>query len=355
MELQLGFRETSEAPNMTGRNWTNFNDRSWQATLAAVHSTWSLAAPPRVPAFGIVFGKQTSAPNDTIFSHFSPRDNTLLEDANDIFLAPQSDAPFTGKVWGMVVRYHCKVVLELDDFEILNRRNETIPLSDSTKYYDVGTDRIEVHYQSMNGSSGTNYAAVAELGYSGERYGDAFFRSQNATQCYFNKSEGATEPYPGLMKDSTLEVALWQTATDKNALVYPPLDPSKYNLTLDSGTIKGLSGAYKVPIYFEKSGDPMEAIGVQCKSSSAVGTAHVDAITSRYSDFELSDTPITQNIFQCVPRLGRALPNFIFNGDVTTKTWSEDFFTAADAPRSIFTSMSGDSGLCRSAANTASS
>jgi hypothetical protein len=138
-------------------------------------------------------------------------------------------------------------------------------------------------------------------------------------------------------------MVLWQTGTDKNALVYPPLDPSKYNLTLDSGTIKGLSGAYKVPIYYEKSGDPMEAIGVQCKSSSAVGMAHVDAITSQYSDFEPSDTPITQNIFQCVPRLGRALPNFIFDGDVTTKTWSEGFFTAADAPRSIFTSMSGDS------------
>jgi hypothetical protein len=57
-------------------------------------------------------------------------------------------------------------------------------------------------------------------------------------------------------------MVLWQTGTDKNALVYPPLDPSKYNLTLDSGTIKGLSGAYKVPIYYEKSGDPMEAIGV---------------------------------------------------------------------------------------------
>jgi hypothetical protein len=69
----------------------------------------------------------------------------------------------------------------------------------------------------------------------------------------------------------------------------------------------------------------------------------MDIITSRYSDFEPSDTPITQNIFQCVPRLARAVPNFIFNGDVTTKSWSEDFFTAADAPRSIFTSMLGDS------------
>jgi hypothetical protein len=168
MELHLGFRETSEAPNMTGCNWTNFNDRSWQATLAAVQSTWSLAAPPRVPAFSIVFGKRTSAPNDTIFHYFSPRDNTLLEDADDIFLAPQSDAPFTGKVWGMVVGYHCKVVLELDDFMILNRRNGSMPLSDAMTPYDVGTDRIEAHYQSMNGSPGTNYAAVAELGYSGE-------------------------------------------------------------------------------------------------------------------------------------------------------------------------------------------
>jgi hypothetical protein len=225
MELQLGFRKTSEALIMMGRNGTNFNDRSRQATLAAVHSTWSLAAPPRVPGFGIVSGKQTSAPNDTIFLHLSLRDNTLLEDADVVFLAPQSDAPFTGKVWGMVVRYPCKVVLELNDFTILSRRNGSMPLNDSMAPYDVGADRIEVYYQSMNCSSRTNYAAVAELGYSGGAYDDAFFRSQNATQCYFNKSEGATELYPGLTKHSTLEMALCQTATDNNTLVCPPLDP----------------------------------------------------------------------------------------------------------------------------------
>ena len=340
MEIQIGYRETRETPNMTGRNRTNFNDRSWQATLAAAYGAWSLAMPPRVPAFGMVFGKQKTLDNDSIFQQFYPKDNALLSFADDIFLAPQTNAPFTGKVWGMVVRYHCRIVRQLDEFAILSRRNGSIPQGESMISYDIDDDKIEVHYQPKR--SGTNYAAFAELGYSEEKYGDEFFRSQTATQCYFNKSADATEDYPGLSHNSTLEMALWQAPTDDDGLVNPPLDPSRYNLTLDSHTIPDLRGAYTMPSGDQKSRDPMEAIGVQCKSSSAVGTAHVNGITSRYSNFEPSDTPVTQNKFQCAPRLALAVPKFIFNEDKATMTWSENFFAAADAPRSIFTSQSDD-------------
>lgn len=124
MELKTGFRKTSEAPTMTGRSWTTFNERSRQVTLTAAHSAWSLATPPRVPAFGMIFGKQTTASDDDVFRHFTSRDNELQADqgADDLFLAPQTNAPFTGNVWGMVVRYNCTVVKELDNFTILNRR-----------------------------------------------------------------------------------------------------------------------------------------------------------------------------------------------------------------------------------------
>lgn len=347
MELTVGFRETGTSPTMTGRNWANFNDRSSQVTLAVAHSAWSLATPPRVPAFGMVFGDEATDSDNNIFRYFSARDNELQADqgAEDIFLAPQTDAPFTGKAWGMVVRYNCTVVQELEDFKILSRRNGSVPLREPMAFYDVNEYRIEIRNQSMDQSSALNYGAVAELAYSEELYGGYGFSSQNATQCYFNKSEGATVGYPGLTHNNTLEMALWQTATDDNPLVYPPLDPSVYNFTLNSSTIAGLSGAYKMPHRDRKRMVPMEAIGVQCISSSAVGTAQVNGVTSRYSNFEPSDTPITQNVFQCAPRLSLAVPQFIFNGDMVTKTWSEDFFTAADAPRSILTPMSGDNAV----------
>lgn len=340
MELKTGFRKNSEAPKMTGRNWSNFNSRSSQATLAAAHAAWSLATPPRVPAFGMVFGKQTTASDDNIFRAFSPRDNELHADqgADDLFLAPQTSAPFTGNVWGMVVRFNCTIVKELDDFTILNLRNG----SKSTMAYNVGDHRVEIRNQPMNLSHVINYAAVAELGYSEELYGDTMFRRQNSTQCYFNKSEDAIEGYPGLTHNSTLEMALWQTATDDIPLVFPPLDPSVYNFTLNFSTIAGLSGAYKAPSADKKSNISMEAIGAQCVSSSAVGTARVDGVTSRYQDFEPSDTPTSENVFQCAPRLALAVPKFIFKGDMITESWSEDFFTAVDAPRSILTPLSGD-------------
>lgn len=343
-ELTLGFRETGVSPTMTGRNWTTFNQRSRQVTLAAAHSAWSLATPPRVPGFGMVFGKQTTASDDAMFKYFTPRDNKLqaLQGADDIFLAPQTDGPYTGKAWGMVVRYNCTVVQALDDFMILSRRDSSKYPRKSMTAYNMDEYTIEIRNQSMDISRVINYAAVAELGYSEELYGGTAFSSQNSTQCYFNKSEGATEGYPGLAHNSTLEMALWQHATDDNPLVHPPLDPSIYNFTLNSSTIGGLRGAYSASGKEQNRTVPMEAIGVQCTSSSAVGFAQVNGVTSRYQDFEPSDTPISQNIFQCAPRLALAVPNFIFKGDRVTNSWSEDFFTAADAPRSILTPLSGD-------------
>lgn len=348
MELKSGFRKTNQAPNVVGRNWTTFNERSHQATVAAAHSTWSLATPPRIPAFGIIFANDAAESDDPIFTEFNSRDNVLATETGvkEVFLVPQADAPFTGKVWGMIVSYNCSVVHKLEEFTILSRRNGSQPFSTASKPYDftsyyVDDYTIEVHNQTLV-QGNVNYQAVAELGYSNETYGDSFFASQNSTKCYFNKTEGASKGYPGLAHNSTLELAIWQIASDHEGLVYPPLPPSTYNFTLDE-TIASLRGAYHASGDEQEFMGPMDAIGVQCRSSSAVGTAYVDGVTSIYTGFEESDTPVTQNYFQCAPRLALAVPELIFQGDTVTNSWSEDFFTAADAQRSILAPESDDS------------
>ncbi|KAM0717074.1 hypothetical protein Q7P37_006926 [Cladosporium fusiforme] len=344
MELKSGFRETGKPPRLAGRNWTTFNDRSRQEILVAAHNAWSIAAPPRMPAFGMIFVNDEAISDNSILENFSPTDNVFPADrgVNDVFLAPQTDAPYSGKAWGIVMHYNCTIMTQLDDFVVLNRRNGSTPLREYRTAYDVGGDRIEIHNQTTSKSGGVNYKAIAELGFSNASRGDTDLNSWQSTQCYFNDSDGATQGYPGLTRNSTLEMAIWQTATDDIPPGTPSLGPGAFDFTLGP-TIESLRGAYKTPSEDGKSMDPMEAIGVQCISSSAVGMADVDGTTLRYQNFIQSDTKIPEDPSQCVPRLELTVPQSIFIGEMMRSSWSEDFFTSANAQRLILTHLSNDS------------
>lgn len=347
MDVKDGFRKSNNAPRVTGQNWTTFNQRSSRATLAAAHNAWSLAVPPRVPGIGMLYTNSTANRNDPIFSSLNVLPNTVPTDdgVGEVFLAPQAYAPLLGKIWGLVIRYNCTVLQKLEDFTILSHRNGSKPLlapvPPAVNSYDVGEYLIEIRNQTVGLSGDINYMIVSELGYSNELYGSNSFSAENATQCYFNKSDGATNGYPGLEHDSILELAFWQNATSNNGLVNPPLPSSFYNFNIDT-TVAGLNGAYSAPSETGNSTVPMDAIGIQCKSSSALGTAEVDGTTSTYKNFEKSDTPVTLNVYACTPRLALAVPQFIFQGDAATSTWSEDFFTSAEASPSLLTAESDD-------------
>lgn len=341
MELKQGFRKSGRHPQMTGRTWDNFNDRPWQSTLLSAHRAWSLAALPRVPAFGMVFANHTIKQDDPIAKYFQTRDNTVPADnatldVNDFFLGPQAAYPFTGKAWGLVVRYHCTVIQNLNDFIILSRRDGSKPLGAS---YNVDDYTIEVKNHTTGHSGGRNYKAIAELGYSRDSVGTRANNSHHSTQCYFNGTKGATRGYPGLTHDNVLELAIWQTATTDNWLA-SNMDPVVYNFTLDL-PIKDLRGAHKVSLDHGESMADMEAIGVQCNSSSAVGTADVDGVTSQYHNFVPSDTKIQENGY-CARRLESAVPWLIFAGDTMRDSWSEDFFASAEARRLLLRPVSED-------------
>jgi hypothetical protein len=348
MELRDGFRISSDITEVVGQRWETFNQRSSFATLAAAHNAWSLAVPPRVPGIGVLYTNSSANRNDESFKNLNALPNTIPidEGVNELFLIPQASTPISGKSWGLIVRYNCTIIQRLEDFMILSRRNASRPLRltdppTPPDSYKVGEYSIEVRNITVGYSGSANYKIVSELGYSNEVYGDAFFASQNTTQCYFNKSIDATNGYPGLEHESILELAFWQHATSNQGIIYPPLPPSFYNFSMDASVI-GLNGAYSALNGTGNSLIPMNAIGVQCKSSSALGTAEIDGTSSTYKNFEKSDTPIVLNFFACPPRLSLAVPQLIFLGQSESSTWSEDFFTSAEAPPTLLTSMSGD-------------
>ncbi|KAK5728157.1 hypothetical protein LTR17_012166 [Elasticomyces elasticus] len=349
MELKDGYRKTSTAPSVLGQNWTTFNQRSGPALLTAAHNAWSLAVPPRVPGIGMLYTNSSKDRKNLIFSNLKVLPNTIPADpgVDEVFLAPQAYVPISGKTWGMIVRYNCTVVRKLEDFAILSRRNgsKSLPywdtISDPDGLQAVNTYDVGPHSINIRSHNDTNYSAVSELAYSPELYGSDFFSHENSTQCYFNKSEGANNGYPGLEHDSLLELAIWQYATNNEALVNRPLPSSFYNFSIDT-TVAGLSGAYSTRSQVDASTVPMDAIGLQCRSSSAVGIAEVDGKTATYQNFERSDTEATFSFSQCAPRLSLAVPKFIFQENGATSSWAEDFFTSVEAAPLFLTAMSDD-------------
>lgn len=364
MELTDGFRVSKSVPEVLGQRWETFNNRSTFATLAAAKSAWSLAVPPRVPGRGVLYTNSSVERNSANLMGLNTLPNVVPTDegANEIFLAPQAETPISGRTWGLMVRYNCTTIQRLEDFVILSRRNGSEPLGStgastgssagsstalrSVNSYQVGDSTIEIRNSTVRTAfdeTSLNYEAVSELAWSRELYGENFFAAENPLQCYFNKSENATNGYPGLEHDSILELALWQHATDNEALVNPPLPPSFYNFSIDT-EVAGLNGAYSVPSNVRLSDPPvpMAAIGVQCRSSSAVGSAEIDGVTSTYKDFEKSDTPTVLNVNACPPRLSLAVPQLIFGDDPSGRTWPDNFFTSAEAQPAFLTSESGD-------------
>jgi len=348
MELRDGFRTSNNHPEVVGQRWETFNTRSVFATLAAAQNAWSLAIPPRVPGMGVLYTNSSANRKDANFLSLNTLPNTVPTDegVTEVFLVPQAETPISGKAWGLIVRYNCTTIQRSEDFTILSRRNGSVPLRDTStaiNFYEVGDFVIEIRNHTVRSDFDEkllNYKVVSELAYSRETYGDSFFAAENSTQCYFNKSEAATNGYPGLEHDSILELAFWQHATNNEGLIDPPLPPSFYNFSIDT-MVASLNGAYSVPSTERRSNStiPMTAIGVQCKSSSALGSAEIDGITSTYKNFEKSDTPIVLNVFACPPRLSLAVPQLIFNNQ---DTWPENFFTSAEAPPTFLTSESGD-------------
>jgi hypothetical protein len=356
MELQDGFQRSNAIPQVIGQRWETFNKRSTFDTLSAGSYSWSLAVPPRVPGRGVIYVNKSVDMSDPTVYGLGQLPNTVPTDAgvNNIFLAPQAETPISGKAWGLMVRYNCTTIQKLEDFTILSRRNSSKPLSAAgIQLYNVDDQyRIEVRNRTVRqpfDQTLVNYQAISELGYSTESYGSIVDIDETAQQCYFNQTANATDGYPGLETEQILEVALWQYITDHNALIDPPLPADFFNFTIDT-LVAGLDGAYSLPnATAPNSSVPLSAIGVQCRSSSALGFADIDGTTSTYQNFEKGDTQIVSGKYACPLRVSQMVPGLVFQGsfngfaDQSKQTsWADDFFTSAEAQQAFLTNESGD-------------
>ncbi|KAH7369687.1 hypothetical protein BKA65DRAFT_3394 [Rhexocercosporidium sp. MPI-PUGE-AT-0058] len=345
MELNNGYVASRSLPDVAGQRWETFNQRDSPATSAAIYYAWSLAVPPRVPGRGVIYTNISADRTNPALNKL----NAVPTDAgvDNLFLTPQANTPVSGRFWGLMIRYNCSIVENIEDFSILSRRNSSKPLSPTgDSSYQVGPQtEIHVFNRTRLDMSFNNYKVVAEFGYSTEGYG-SYSAGQFPYQCYFNSSSNATIGYPGLEHDSILELALWQHGSNSSPLADPPLPSSFFNLSLDV-PVSGLGGAYSVPsddYRLSNATIPMAAIGVQCKSSSALGFADVDGMTSTYENFERSDTPIINLTSACPHRLSLTLPEILFKTPIDRERdlWAENFFTSAETMPTLRTALADD-------------
>jgi hypothetical protein len=122
-------------------------------------------------------------------------------------------------------------------------------------------------------------------------------------------TRGYSRPYGGLDEEDIIELALWQSFwklndTDPVQNPIPELSGEYVNILLPTTSIENLSA---LPVAM------MDAIGVQCLSTSAVGSAAADGFTGTFRNFRRHDES-TMASDQAVPRLSRSVPALFLPG-----------------------------------------
>jgi len=299
--------------NVVGANEETFNDRNATEMLAAAYRIWGKREEEALPRNAVFYSEQRTAGVFNISGG-----NTLPSSAEKpIFLAPQAELPVHGeKVWGLVFKYRCEVVTELARFELLSRRINSS--AESSYLYGPKEGawndpklskfryppphafyRIADHPKAtISVLSLTSEGAVLEIALS---QGIEALRS--AERGYTTGS---------WWDEDVLEAVLWQ-------------DSRKWLFEESIGRTNAISDLDGEYFLRERVGGtpntPLWAYGVQCKSSSAVGTATLDGFSGTFRDFQPRKMPLyraveggSATVTQSLPRLGNAVPAMFLPG-----------------------------------------
>ncbi|KAJ4319045.1 hypothetical protein N0V94_004096 [Neodidymelliopsis sp. IMI 364377] len=281
---------------------------------------------------------------------------------NRMFLTAQAENPIEGSAWGLLLQYNCSIVKQTSDLILLKDREPSARKNISEgavkgSYLPNGSSWVQVMNQTdpFTSAWASNAHAVVELAYElwPNRSTQEALQSSGpnatfteSTTCYFNENENITGDYPGIDQERIFEVLMWQKFFNSS---YGDTSP-QYNLTVDHnitelyGAYDYLDFAYNIPANQSDTypGWPMTAIGVQCKSSSSVGTADIDGIRSTYSNFVRTDTPINIQRARCADRFGADILPMMLGPDYNSDEFLSSYFTSTAAPPLFYASYTDD-------------
>lgn len=354
MEMTSGYlhgKDNGTGPAVVGFSHSNFNERHLDDVYNGATTNWKNALDARVAGYGAVYTPKgyDRSQQDSLkkLPAVLPKDDGV----NRLFLTAQAENPIEGKGWGLLLQYNCSIVNKLEDLRILNNRNN------SMDRFQDGSTQIRTRNQTNNELGPEikwvdNHFGVMETGYqvwpnmtAMDRVTtqNPYARFTNNYNCYFNEAENITGDYPGIEQEGIFEIVLWQ-------LLFPNgFNTTKYDFNVDHN-ITDLYGSYiwnswdvfqkaeyeSVKATLQEPSSPMTAIGVQCKASSSVGTADIDGVSSSYSNFVRTDTPISVQTYRCAERFGADIPLRLM--PAYGKDWLASLFTSAAAPPPFYAS-----------------
>jgi hypothetical protein len=374
LEMTDGYRHGIRAngANVTGFTYANFNERNADDAYAGASVTWKNALDARIPKQGIMYSPEGFDRSKHDYLEKIPSLFPKEDGISRMFLTAQAETPIEGNAWGLLLQYNCSIVDKISDLTILKDRKSARDSrifrtrGGSSSYYVQGNSSYVMVRNATEGklsSWANNIYAVAETAY--QMWPNKTIIDQLQTsvpnsiftdsqECYYSKRQNITGQYPGIDEERVFEILLWQQLFSPSYTSNPP----QYNFTVDHN-ITDLHGAYDYrdfsPVQPANSSSnssskfpplPMTAIGVQCKSSSSVGTADIDGVRSTYSNFLRTDTPINVQRSRCAERFGpetlSRLPMVAQNSLSPDSSWLMNFFTSTAAPPPFYAAYTND-------------
>lgn len=361
-----------DGSQVIGFSYSNFNERNFGDAYTGAGVTWSNSLDSRIPGQGAAYTPEGFDRSKHAYLEQVPVVLPKDDGISRIFLTAQAATPIEGSAWGLVLQYNCSIVDKLSDLSILKDRkpateNGILNATEGIRNYYVQGNSSQVSVQNQTDPSGgfqaDNIHAVAEMAYqiwpSKEAQQRQLTSSPNAyfsktSGCYYNQDLNITGDYPGIDQERIFEMVLWQHMYNSS---FGDATPPKYNHSLDR-TIADLYGAYDYNDFqYTVSANtskifkpaPMTAIGVQCRSSSSVGTAQLNGVHSTYSNFTRTDTPINVQRARCAGRFGAETlgsmipqPASITSSNSLDGDWLNSLFTSVAAPPLFYATYTDD-------------
>lgn len=236
-------------------------------------------------------------------------------DSSTVFLAPQSDRPVSGEVWGLQASYNCTIINHVDQFQLLSQRGADrskprCPAIDFASYDGqpqyYGLPELCDHDVYMIGQhagpagSHSVMISLANLGFL-----DGFM--EMAVKHEKKEDDQFSDTTPVL-----LEMAVWQQPIKLEPPC--PLIEAEVSNNL-SLVVEGMQksyldyGSYGLEAPADPSPILLDAIGVQCNSSFILGTATLDGLKGTYASFKREE-PIASATATSVP-LATAVPEIL--------------------------------------------
>ncbi|EKG20440.1 hypothetical protein MPH_02250 [Macrophomina phaseolina MS6] len=291
LEPASGHVLSTSHPTVSGRTYHNFNSRTNDQAAELAKGLRLSATDLRLPNLGIIYTSPDSATSAQAMPHLATTPNSMPVDDGTatIFLPAQGNSPISGVGWGLAYRYNCSVVTDASEYTILAYPSQ----NETNKSYVFNDTAARWGFSPLGDKLGSNTQTLFAI--------DLNFTGLETRGFYSNDS---SIEYPGLEEDRLHEVLMWQyietdpgghNASDQ---AFPRMPPNTYNTTIDLPIQNLQVPALKDSDHQQQLTENAVAIGVRCRSSSAVGTARLDARTATYTDFQRTNTALFSGQFE---------------------------------------------------------